>query len=169
MQTLRISKVYTGAVTGKDTPSRPKLPSPQDVAEVLGFVPLLEVYFRRCLQVEMPAQLQEFFGQHRLTGRHGGVLAQLSAGQSISVTELARRMGVSLSTASELVGDLARAGLVERRRTLAGLAEPHRATVQAFVAQRAGPLLQVLEALSPRDRQGFARGLSAWAQQVRDW
>jgi hypothetical protein len=27
----------------------------------------------------------------------------------------------------------------------------------------------VLEALSPRDRQGFARGLSAWAQQVRDW
>jgi DNA-binding MarR family transcriptional regulator len=164
------------AVTGKDTPSRPKLPSPQDVAEVLGFVPLLEVYFRRCLQVEMPAQLQELFRRHRLTGRHGGVLAQLSAGQSISVTELARRMGVSLSTASELVGDLARAGLVERRedptnrrRTLAGLAEPHRATVEAFVAQRAGPLLQVLEALAPRDRQGFARGLAAWAHQVRDW
>jgi DNA-binding MarR family transcriptional regulator len=152
-------------VTGKDTPSRPQLPSPEDVAQVLGFVPLLEVYFRRCLQVEMPAQLQELFRHHRLT-----------AGQSISVTELARRMGVSLSTASELVGDLARAGLVERRedptnrrRTLAGLAEPHRATVQAFVAQRAGPLLQVLDALSPRDRQGFARGLSAWAQQVRDW
>jgi DNA-binding MarR family transcriptional regulator len=162
-------------VTGTDTPSRATLPSPQDIAEVLGFVPLLEVYFRRCLQAEMPAQLQELFGQHRLTGRHGGVLAQLSAGQPISVTELARRMGVSLSTASELVGDLARAGLVERRqdptnrrRTLAGLAEPHRAAVQAFVAQRAGPLLQVLEVLSPRDRQGFARGLSAWAQQVRD-
>jgi DNA-binding MarR family transcriptional regulator len=85
-------------------------------------------------------------------------------------------MGVSLSTASELVGDLARAGLIERRedptnrcRTLTGLAEPHRATVQAFVAQRAGPLLQVLEALPPRDRQGFARGLSVWAEQVRDW
>jgi DNA-binding transcriptional ArsR family regulator len=61
----------------------------------------------------------------------GGVLAQLSAGQTISVTELARRMGVSLSTASELVGDLARAGLIERRedptnrrRTLTGLADP---------------------------------------------
>jgi DNA-binding MarR family transcriptional regulator len=163
-------------VTGKDTPSRPKPPSPQDVADVLGFVPLLEVYFRRCLQVEMPAQLQEIFRHHRLTGRHGGVLAQLSAGQPISVTELARRMGVSLSTASELVGDLGRAGLVERRedptnrrRTLAALAPTHRATVQAFVAQRAGPLLTVLDALSPRDRQGFARGLAAWAQQVRDW
>jgi DNA-binding MarR family transcriptional regulator len=163
-------------VTGKDTSAPPELPSPDDVAEVLGFVPLLEVYFRRCLQVEMPAQLQDVFRRHRLTGRHGGVLAQLSAGQPISVTELARRMGVSLSTASELVGDLGRAGLVERRedpsnrrRTLASLAEPHRATVQAFVAQRAGPLLKVLEALSPSDRQGFARGLSAWAEQVRDW
>jgi DNA-binding MarR family transcriptional regulator len=96
----------------------------------------------------MPAQLQGSFRHHRLTARHGGVLAQL----------------------------LSRAGLVERRedptnrrRTLAGLAEPHRATVQAFVAQRADPLLKVLEALSPRDRQGFARGLSAWAQQVREW
>jgi MarR family len=92
-----------GAVTGKDIPSRPTLPSPEDVAEVLGFVPLLEVYFRRCLQVEMPAPLQEIFRHHRLTARHGGVLAQLSAGQPISVTELARRMGVSLSTANELV------------------------------------------------------------------
>jgi DNA-binding MarR family transcriptional regulator len=163
-------------VTGKDSLSRPKVPSPEDIAEVLGFVPLLEVYFRRCLQAEMPAPLQELFQHHRLTARHGGVLAQLSAGQSISVTELARRMGVSLSTASELVGDLARAGLVERRedpdnrrRTLAALAPMHRAAVQAFVAQRAGPLLQVLEALSPRDRQGFARGLAAWARQVRDW
>ena len=163
-------------MTGKDNPSRATVPSPEDIAEVLGFVPLLEVYFRRCLQVEMPAPLQEIFRHHRLTARHGGVLAQLSAGQPISVTELARRMGVSLSTASELVGDLGRAGLVERRedpnnrrRTLAALADPHRATVQAFIAQRADPLLRVLEALSPRDRQGFARGLAEWAHQVRDW
>jgi DNA-binding MarR family transcriptional regulator len=163
-------------VIGNDTPSRPTVPSPEDVAEVLGLVPLLEASFRRCAQLEMPAQLQELFSRHRLTARHRGVLAQLSAGQPISVTELARRIGVSLSTASELVGHLARAGLVERRedpdnrrRTLAALAEPHRDTVEAFVAQRAGPLLQVLEALSPRDRQGFARGLAAWAHQVRDW
>jgi DNA-binding MarR family transcriptional regulator len=163
-------------VTGKDNSSRPTVPSPEDIAEVLGFVPLLEASLRRCAQLEMPAQLQEIFRHHRLTARHRGVLAQLSAGQPISVTELARRIGVSLSTASELVGDLGRAGLVERRedsndrrRTLATLADPHRASVQAFVAQRAGPLLRVLEALSPRDRQGFARGLAAWARQMRDW
>jgi DNA-binding MarR family transcriptional regulator len=164
------------AVTGKDDPSPPTAPSPEDIAEVLGFVPLLEASFRRCAQLEMPAPLEEIFRRHQLTARHRGVLAQLSAGQPISVTELARRMGVSLSTASELVGDLDRAGLAERRedptnrrRTLATLAEPHRATVQAFVAQRAGPLLRVLDALSPRDRQGFARGLAAWAHQADDW
>ncbi|MQA15482.1 MAG: MarR family transcriptional regulator, partial [Pseudonocardiaceae bacterium] len=63
----------------------------------------------------MPDELVEVFRDHRLTARHGGVLAQLWACQSISVTDLGRRMGVSLSTASELVGDLSRAGLVERR------------------------------------------------------
>jgi DNA-binding MarR family transcriptional regulator len=163
-------------VAGKDDLSRPTVPSPEDIAEVLGFVPLLEASLRRCAQLEMPAPLEEIFGRHRLTARHRGMLAQLSAGRPISVTELARRMGVSLSTASELVGDLGRAGLVERRedptnrrRTLAALAEPHRATVQAFVAQRAGPLLKVLDALSPRDRQGFARGLAAWAHEAQDW
>ncbi len=163
-------------MTDKDRPSTPGVPRPEDIESVLGFVPLLEAYFRRCAQVEMPAQLHEIFSGHRLTARHGGVLAQLSAGQSISVTALARRMGVSLSTASELVGDLSRAGLVERRedpdnrrRTLAALAETHRATVEAFVAQRAAPLLKVLDRLSPRDRQGFARGLSAWAYEVRNW
>lgn len=162
-------------MTDKDRPSTPGVPRPEDIEEVLGFVPLVEAYFRRA-QTEMPAELQEIFSGHRLTARHGGVLAQLSAGESISVTELARRMGVSLSTASELVADLNRAGLVERRedpsnrrRTLVALAEAHRPTVEAFVAQRAAPLLKVLERLSPRDLQGFARGLSAWAREVRNW
>lgn len=159
----------------KDSHPSPAGPRPADIEEMLGFVPLLEAYFRRC-QAEMPDELLEIFSNHRLTARHGGVLAQLSAGQSISVTDLARRMGVSLSTASELVGDLARAGLVERRedpsnhrRTLVALAETHQTMVEAFVAQRAAPLLKVLGNLSPRDLEGFARGLSAWAHEVRNW
>ena len=143
---------------------------------MLGFVPLLEAYFRRCAQVEMPAELQEIFADHGMTGRHGGVLAQLAAGPPVSVTGLARRMSVSLSTASELVGDLSRAGLVERRedesnrrRTLVSLSEAYRSTVEGFVGLRAAPLLKVLERLSPRDRQGFARGLEVWAYEVRNW
>ncbi len=152
----------------------PGVPQPRDL-EVLGVVPLLEAYFRRGPS-EMPEELATLFAGHGLTARHGAVLAQLSASRSMSVTDLARRMKVSLSTASELVGELSRAGLVERRedpgnrrRTLVNLAEAHRDTVGGFVAQRAAPLLKVLEGLSPRDREGFARGLAAWAREVRNW
>jgi DNA-binding MarR family transcriptional regulator len=104
------------------------------------------------------------------------VLAQLAPSPPMSVTELAGRMGVSLSTASELVGDLSRAGIVarredpdNRRRTLVRISEDWRDVVQGFVAQRAAPLLTVLGELSPRDLDGFARGLAAWAREVRHW
>lgn len=152
----------------------PDLPGPQDI-EVLAVVPLIEAYFRRG-PTEMPEELATIFAVHGLTARHGGVLAQLSTSGSVSVTDLARRLGVSLSTASELVGNLSRAGLVDRRedpvnrrRTLVDLAETHRTAVRGFVARRSAPLLTVLDGLSARDREGFARGLSAWAREVRNW
>jgi hypothetical protein len=47
--------------------------------------------------------------------------------------------------------------------------EEHRPAMEAFVARRSAPLLCVLENLSPRDRQGFIAGLTAWAHEVRDW
>jgi DNA-binding MarR family transcriptional regulator len=162
-------------VTEKSSAAQPLMPQPREIREVLGFVPLLAAFFRRA-QADMPVELREAFSIHRLTARHGAVLTQLLAEQSISVTDLARRMGVSLSTASELVGDLSRAGWVERRedqtnrrRTLVALTEHHRPIVEAFVTVRAAPLLRTLEGLSPRDRRGFVAGLRAWAHEVRDW
>lgn len=123
-----------------------------------------------------PPELRDAFSHHQLTARHGAVLTQLLAVQSIGVTELARRMRVSLPTASELVGDLSRAGWVERyadqanrRRTLVALPEHRRSIVEAFIAVRAAPLLRTLEGPSPEDRKGFVAGLTAWAHQVRDW
>ncbi|NUO34398.1 MAG: MarR family transcriptional regulator [Dermatophilaceae bacterium] len=124
----------------------------------------------------MPDELREIFRGHRLTARHGAVVPQLTVEASLSVSDLADRMGMSLTTASELLSDLSRAGLVERRedpadrrRTLVSLAPRHRAMVEAFVAQRAAPLLRVLDGLSPADRQGFVAGLTAWAREVRNW
>ncbi|GIE97683.1 hypothetical protein Ari01nite_51480 [Paractinoplanes rishiriensis] len=125
----------------------------------------------------MPPDLREAFGRHRLTARHGAVLGQLAvADENTGVGDLARAMGVSLSTASELVGDLSRAGIVERRedpgnrrRTLVRLADAYRPSVEQLVAGRAAPLLRVLDGLSERDRQGFAAGLRAWAAEVRNW
>ncbi|MCP2351632.1 DNA-binding MarR family transcriptional regulator [Nonomuraea roseoviolacea subsp. carminata] len=153
----------------------PRLPRPEEVKEALGFVPLVEAYFRRA-QAEMPDELREIFRSHRLTARHGAIIPQLTTAPSLSVSELADRMGVSLTTASELVSDLSRAGLVERRedpdnrrRTLVSLAAHHRAMVERFVALRAAPLLRVLDNLSPQERQGLVAGLTAWAHEVRNW
>jgi hypothetical protein len=44
---------------------------------------------------------------------------------------------------------------------LAFVAEEWRDVVPGFVALRAAPLLAVLDELSPRDLDGFARGLAA--------
>ena len=169
------TKLYTGMVTQDGAPTTPRMPKPQEVTEVIGFVPLVEAYFRRAPS-EMPATLADVFREYRLTARHGAVLPHLVVETELSVTELAGRMGLSLSTVSELTGDLNRAGLVERRedpanrrRTLVSLAGPHRPAVEEFVALRAAPLLRVLDSLSPRDQAGFVAGLAAWAREVRNW
>lgn len=156
-------------------PPVPRVPRVDEVTEALGFVPLVEAYFRRA-HSEMPAELTEIFRAHRLTARHGAVLPQLAVESAISVSELAARMGLSLSTTSELVGDLSRARLVQRRedpanrrRTLVSLPESRRRVIEGFVAVRSAPLLRVLDSLSPRDRAGFVAGLAAWASEVHNY
>jgi DNA-binding MarR family transcriptional regulator len=151
----------------------PRLPRTDEMREAIGFVPLVEAYFRRA-HSEMPDELAKIFREHGLTARHGAVLPQLAVDQPLSVSELAAIMGLSLSTVSELVGDLSRAGLVERReqpsnrrRTLVSLTEQHKKAVEGFVAVRAAPLLRVLDSLSPSDRAGFVAGLIAWAREVQ--
>src|SRR5699024_1629575 len=102
--------------------------------------------------------------------RHGAVLTQLAHGQELTVGRLSERLDVGISTVSELVGDLSRAGLVERRndpgnrrRVLVSLPAEHQDLMHEFMARRAEPLLRALDALSPDELQGFAAGLKAWA------
>jgi DNA-binding MarR family transcriptional regulator len=157
-----------------NTAPDPRVPTPDEVAEVLGMVPLVEAYFRRSF-TEMPQQLAQVVEGCRLTARHGAVLTQLVGASELGVSELATRMGLRLSTVSELVGDLSRAGLVDRRedpanhrRILVSLAGQHRQAFEEFIALRAEPLLRVLDSLSPQDRAGFVAGLTAWAREVQN-
>jgi DNA-binding MarR family transcriptional regulator len=154
--------------TGDET----RVPDRALVEGALRFVPLIEAYYRRA-HSEMPEELHRLFTENRLTARHGAVLAQLSHGQELGVSELSSRLEVGLSTVSELVGDLSRVGLVERRsdpanrrRVLVSLAPEHRDLMRAFMARRARPLLRTFERLSPSQREGFAAGLEAWAREL---
>src|SRR2546430_873345 len=74
------------------------VPDPGEVAEVVGFVPLLAAFFQRA-RSDMPPAMKDTFDQHRLGPRHGAVLIQLFAGRLLSVTEIADRLGSSLPTA----------------------------------------------------------------------
>ncbi|MFD3941382.1 MarR family winged helix-turn-helix transcriptional regulator [Streptomyces sp. NPDC058579] len=149
-------------------------PTPDEL-EVAGLVPLLEPFFRGAVVRDlMPEPLRGAMEAHGLTPRHGAVLPQLLAGQPLAVSEIARRLQVSLSTASELVGALSRAGIVDRtedpanrRRVLVTLAEEHRLPLEAFIVRRTEPLLRALEGLSPEEKAGFLTGLTAWVSEVQ--
>ncbi|MER7350291.1 MarR family transcriptional regulator [Streptomyces aurantiacus] len=145
-------------------------------AQIVGLVPLLEPYFRGAVVSElMPERLREAMDSHGLTPRHGAVLPQLlAAAEPLTVSGIAHRLQVSLPTASELVGGLARAGIVtrapdesNRRRVLVSLAEDYRPLLESFVVRRGEPLLRALAGLSPEQREGFTAGLRAWVREVQ--
>ncbi|MEV0279922.1 MarR family transcriptional regulator [Streptomyces sp. NPDC050610] len=149
-------------------------PTPAEL-QLVGLVPLLEPFYRGTVVRDlMPARLREVMDTHGLTARHGAVLPQLLAGQPLTVSEIARRLHVSLPTASELVGGLSRAGVVERaedpanrRRVLVSVAEEYRPQLEDFIARRGEPLLRALDGLSPAERAGFEAGLTAWVREVQ--
>ncbi|GAA4917455.1 MarR family winged helix-turn-helix transcriptional regulator [Streptomyces coeruleoprunus] len=150
------------------------VPTP-DETRLIGLLPLLEPYFRvGAVRELMPAPLRDAMEAHGLTARHGAVLPQLLANGPLTVGGIARRLHVSVPTASELVGALSRAGIVERaedpanrRRVLVSVAAPYRGHLETFAARRGEPLLRALDTLSPDERDGFVKGLAAWAREVQ--
>ncbi|WP_069161764.1 MarR family winged helix-turn-helix transcriptional regulator [Nocardia altamirensis] len=158
-----------------DKPRAPRLPSRAEITEVIGLMPLIANFFDKA-RADMPAEHDASFTRHGLTSRHGAVCVQLVPEESLSVSELAARMGLALSTVSELVGDLDRAGWVSRqpdpanrRRTLVALQPKWREHMETFVARRAEPLLAAMATLTPEQRAGFAAGLQAWAHEIQHW
>lgn len=153
----------------------PRDPKPDEIADVVGFMPLIAAFFAK-VRAETPDEHSHSFADHGLTNRHAAVCVQLVAADGLNVTELANRMGLALSTVSELVGDLDRAEWVERqpdpanrRRTLVSLRPERREHMESVVTRRAEPLLKALDELTPRQREGFAAGLRAWARQLEAW
>ncbi len=97
--------------------------------------------------------------------RHLPVLLTVTFCGSLSVSELAARLGLGLSTASSLVGELSRAGMLERsedaadhRRTIVRVDERHRDAVTAWARDAFAPLRRTLERLTPDGRELFLDG-----------
>ena len=113
-----------------------------------------------------PADLKAALEKSSLAPRHVPALLTIAIGGPLSVSELARRIGLGLPTTSTIVGELSRAGLVERtedeadrRRTIVRLHHDHEQAMAEWAREALAPLRTVLERLSPQARANFLEGL----------
>jgi DNA-binding MarR family transcriptional regulator len=97
--------------------------------------------------------------------RHMPALFAVALAGPLSVSELAKRLGLGLSTTSTIVGQLSRAGLLaraedeaDRRRTIVQLHPEHADVLSEHLSFFLAPLRTTLERLSPDARAGFMEG-----------
>ena len=112
-----------------------------------------------------PIEIRDAIDRAPLGKRHMPALLAVAAAEPISVTDLAKRLGLLLSSTSTIVGELSRAGLLERaeddedrRRTIVRLDEDYREAMEAWLEVAVAPIRIALERLSPQARAHFMEG-----------
>lgn|SRR5262249_25145069 len=126
----------------------------------------------RGLRRNKPAELAELLHSGHLGPRHGRTLYVLTTGP-VTVGELAGQLGLSLATTSNLVAELDRAGLVERRqdpadrrRTIVTIAEDRRPVIEAWMTQTAAPFVRALERLDSGERATLIKALGVLVEEL---
>jgi DNA-binding MarR family transcriptional regulator len=156
----------------KSAPAKPT-PSPldQESREVMRLLLEVMVCFKRSGK-EPPPELRDSPAVAALGPRHGAPLLTLAFEDALSVSELAERIGLSLPTTSQLVGDLSRAGLVDRtededdrRRTIVRLHADYREVFKTMLAAQLAPIQRTLEKLPPRTRAHFIEGMRVLSEE----
>lgn len=119
-----------------------------------------------------PDAFREAFEKNALGPRHMPVMIAVTLESGLSVSTIAERIGLSVATTSLLVGELSRAGLLERaedpidrRRTLVSLHKDHRALMRRFVRRIVDPMRRTLDGLEPDARAGFLEGWRLLAEE----
>jgi DNA-binding MarR family transcriptional regulator len=113
-----------------------------------------------------PPGLRQAFRAAGLGPRHVHTLAHLAKTEPISVSQLARRLRVTVPTASLLVAELDRAGLAERRadetdrrRTIVTVSDQYRDDIDEWLASRSEPLRRALARLDEDERETLLKAL----------
>ena len=113
-----------------------------------------------------PRGLRRAFRAAGLGPRHVHTLAHLAKAEPISVSALARRLRVTIPTASLLVAELDRAGLAQRRadetdrrRTIVTVSERYRTSIDEWLSQRSEPIRRALTRLNPEERDALVKAL----------
>jgi DNA-binding MarR family transcriptional regulator len=111
-------------------------------------------------------ELRESFEKSELGERHVGPLVALVLSGPVSVSELADRIGLTPATTSLLVGELSRAGFVQRRedeadrrRTIVSVDESIEDVVRPYLKKTLTPLAAGLDRMSKAQRAQFMGGM----------
>jgi DNA-binding MarR family transcriptional regulator len=123
--------------------------------------------------VPAPMPMRDAMERVSLGKRHASALLAVAAVEPISVSELAKRLGLLLSSTSTIVGELSRAGLLERaeddrdrRRTIVRVHEDYRDAMGGWLETAVAPIRHTLERLSPQARAHFMEGWRILAQEA---
>src|SRR5271165_5013077 len=134
-----------------------------DLAELTALLPVTLHELKSAVPAPMP--MRDAMERASLGKRHASALLAVAAAEPIGVSELAKRLGLLLSSTSTLVGELSRAGLLERaeddqdrRRTIVCVHEDYRDAMGGWLEVAFAPVRNTLERLSPRARAHFMEG-----------
>jgi DNA-binding MarR family transcriptional regulator len=147
-----------------------------DLLELLQIMPLVIRAMKRQRpeeEGEPPAAVQALLSAGALGPRHLPVIVALSLQGTMAVSELARRIGLGVAATSLMVGELAKAGVVERhvderdrRRTIVSISDGLRDDCERLARERLSPLRKALEAMGPQTRSHFLAGWRVLAAQT---
>ena len=143
----------------------------EDVAELISLVPVTLHDLRAAVPAPMP--MRDAMERSSLGKRHATALLAVAAAEPIGVSELAKRLGLLLSSTSTIVGELSRAGMVERaeddedrRRTIVRVHEDYRDAMGGWLEVAIVPFRNALERLSPEARAHFVEGWRILAEEA---
>jgi DNA-binding MarR family transcriptional regulator len=135
----------------------------EDLTELVALLPVTLHDLKNSVPAPMP--MRDAMERAALGNRHASALLAVAAVEPIGVSELAKRLGLLLSSTSTIVGELSRAGLVERteddedrRRTIVRVHEDYRDAMEGWIEGAMAPLRHTLERLSPQARAHFMEG-----------
>jgi DNA-binding MarR family transcriptional regulator len=161
-----------GTMAVKTDPKKKRAPSvEEDVALLASLVPLTLHDLKAAVPAPMP--MRDAMERSSLGKRHATALLAVSAAEPIGVSELAKRLGLLLSSTSTIVGELSRAGMLERaeddedrRRTIVRVHEDYRDAMEGWLEVAIAPFRTALERLSPEARAHFMEGWRILAEEA---
>jgi len=111
----------------------------------------------------------------KLGPRHGAALSLLSENGSLTVGQLATRLGLTLPTTSGIVADVEKAGFVERtadptdrRRTIVSLVPQHNEALGVWLDGANAPMARALDKLNPDERAALVKAMSLLQSELND-